>query len=374
MISLLKHPYHTETLKQYCTLTMIPTSRCLSQHAAKLFAILLAGIAYFAIFVTTAQCQTPTVSIVNNSRGGYSVFYVGDSWTVAIENGQANAEVIVSTSSGSASVGYTNGTGQFSLDGTMVQSDVGTWHETWTVGGVTASPSPLSFVVNPVNPTVSILNTSIGGSEVFYVGNAWTVGITNGPANAEVVVSTTAGSASVGYTNSQGSFSLSGYMSSLDVGTWNETWTVGGIIATPDPLSFVVYPAQAATCDFAAAGPGTLFSLDYVDSFTWEIVYQASGSGVVHAALNPAGYCHMFGDSWNIGGSMYAFRTSLGTYFDEWAVGDAGGRPGFYLYAPEDYYPFFDTTALGFLAINITNGDFYFIPVIVGSYVEFVWF
>lgn len=373
MISLLKHPYRTETPKQFCTLTMISTSRCLSQHAAKLFAILLAGIGYFAIFVTTAQCQTPTVSIVNNSRGGHSVFYVGDSWTVTIENGQANAEVIVSTSSGSASVGYTNGAGQFSLDGTMVQSEVGTWHETWTVGGVTAAPDPLSFVVNAVSPIVAIANTSIGGSVVFYVGNAWTVTITDGPANAEVIVSTTAGSASVGYSNSQGGFTLNGFMSSVDVGTWDETWTVGGITATPDPLSFVVYPAQATSCDFQAAGSGTVFSLDYVDSFTGYIGYQALGYSTVTAALNPAGYCVMYGDSWDIGSSMYAYRTFLSAYLNQWEVGDTGYRPG-YAPPPEYYYPFFDATALGFVAVNVTNLDTYFIPVIVGSYVEFIYY
>ena len=42
--------------------------------------------------------------------------------------------------------------------------------------------------------------------------------------------------------------SLSGYIGSGDVGTWNETWSVGGVNATPNPLTFLDVLARVGEC------------------------------------------------------------------------------------------------------------------------------
>lgn len=226
-------------------------------------------------------------------------------------------------------------------------------------------------------PTVQIINNTRGGSTVFYVGDTWTVTISGGAADAEVVVSIPGSSSPVGYTNVSGTFMLSGYMSAGDVGTWNETWTVGGVTATPDPLTFYVYPASASTCDLVAEGSTGIFSLDYVDSY-WPhyLVYQALGYTWVAGALDPAGYCVMYSDTVDLGSLMYAARTILTPYLDQWEIGDAGGyRPGYDPdIGPEAYYPYVDATGVGFVAINVTNGDLYFVPIVVGLLVDYIYY
>lgn len=90
-------------------------------------------------------------------------------------------------------------------------------------------------------PTVSIENVTRGGTSDFYVGDTWNVTITGGAPSAEVDVCISSGCSPEGYTDVNGNFLLPGYMSGGDIGTWSETWSVAGVIASPDPLTFNVY-------------------------------------------------------------------------------------------------------------------------------------
>ena len=165
-------------------------------------------------------------------------------------------------------------------------------------------------------PSVSITNTTRGGNTAFYVGDAWTISITGGAANAQVEICIPGSCSSEGYSDGNGNFSLGGYMASGDVGTWNETWSVGGVTAAPDPLTFYIYPSSAATCDLTTSSPTAIYSEDYLDIYA-NIWYQALGSTYVSGVLDPAGYCVMYSDSWSFGPSMSGARTISQPYVDQ---------------------------------------------------------
>jgi len=79
-------------------------------------------------------------------------FRVGDSWQATI-TGPANQPVwLQSSRSGSpiilSQLGSTDSTGHFVLTGTVGQGDIGSWSETWYVGGVNISGITLSNAVN----------------------------------------------------------------------------------------------------------------------------------------------------------------------------------------------------------------------------------
>jgi hypothetical protein len=219
-------------------------------------------------------------------------------------------------------------------------------------------------------PTVSVTNTTRGGSTVFYVGDTWTVTITGGAPSSAVQVCIPGSCSTEGDTDGYGNFGLSGYMASWDVGTWNETWSVGGVTATPDPLTFYVYPTSAETCNLYTSGSLAIESVDYIVDGFGDIGYQALGYTYVSGVLDPSGYCVMYSDEWDFGPSMSGSRTSLTPYIDQWYIADNGYRPG-YTYDPPSYYPYFDATGLGFVAINVTNGDLYFDPVVIGLVVYY---
>ena len=88
--------------------------------------------------------------IFTSSRGGTNVFQVGDTWQVQITGASPNSPVTVSgsmpggTFSGT-SMGSTDNSGNFSKSGTFDTSTVGSWQETWAVGG--AQSGTVSFTV-----------------------------------------------------------------------------------------------------------------------------------------------------------------------------------------------------------------------------------
>jgi hypothetical protein len=57
--------------------------------------------------------------------------------------------VSVSEAGWFGSVGYTDASGLFWLNGIVGSNVVGTWQQTWTIGGVVAQPSPLQFTITP---------------------------------------------------------------------------------------------------------------------------------------------------------------------------------------------------------------------------------
>lgn len=84
-----------------------------------------------------------------SSRGG-TAFQVGDTWQISITGATPNAPVTVSgsmmgSSFSGTSMGTTDSSGNFSKSGTFDTSTVGSWQETWAVGG--AQSGTVSFTV-----------------------------------------------------------------------------------------------------------------------------------------------------------------------------------------------------------------------------------
>jgi hypothetical protein len=94
------------------------------------------------------------------SRGG-STFYPGDTWTVRITGSLPNAPVAVQGGRDGASditpTGATDANGNFTLSGTFMLADAGSWQETWMVGSDTVATCSFSLV--PPVPPASDPNT-----------------------------------------------------------------------------------------------------------------------------------------------------------------------------------------------------------------------
>lgn len=160
-----------------------------------------AAVAIYGGTATVQQQQQPTYTpsysprlSFANSRGG-NILYPGDTWTVSIAGGAPNSQVVVqggkNGATGSNVMGNTDGGGNFSLSGTLTPDTVGSWSETWSVGGTVAGS--FSFVVQPVassttqstaqNPsgsTGSTLTTGGGTSAVNTGGGASPAGFSFG--------------------------------------------------------------------------------------------------------------------------------------------------------------------------------------------------
>jgi len=93
--------------------------------------------------------STPTVQIVDNNTGSLTTLAVGDSFSFQVSGAPPLSLVSVSEVGWSGSVGYTDASGLFFLNGIVGSNVVGTWQQTWTIGGVLAQPSPLQFTITP---------------------------------------------------------------------------------------------------------------------------------------------------------------------------------------------------------------------------------
>jgi hypothetical protein len=108
----------------------------------------------------------------------------------------------------------------------------------------------------PVTPSVSgghVTFTSSRGSNALQVGDTWLVSITGATPNAPVTATVGSSTSPMGTTDSSGNFSLAGTARSQDVGTWNESWSVGG--APSGSFGFTVSAPVAAAA--ASATPQT---------------------------------------------------------------------------------------------------------------------
>ena len=133
--------------------------------------------------------------IFTSSRGGTNAFQVGDTWQVQITGATPNSPVTVSgsmpgsTFSGT-SMGSTDNSGNFSKSGTFDTSTVGSWQETWAVGG--AQSGTISFTVAAATtPTGQSIISSSGAASG---GGTATGGSTNaGSTTGSTSSTTTAG-------------------------------------------------------------------------------------------------------------------------------------------------------------------------------------
>jgi phospholipase C len=101
----------------------------------------------FELFNFNLPAPTLNLAVTGNQSG--TTYHVGDSFTLTI-TGMGYARQAVSVSeNGSAPVtmGAINGS-TYTVSGTWAAGDVGTYKQTWYVGGVAITPS-LSFSVQP---------------------------------------------------------------------------------------------------------------------------------------------------------------------------------------------------------------------------------
>jgi len=91
----------------------------------------------------------PTVQIIDNDTGSMTTLMVGDSFSFLVTGAPPSSLVFVSETGWSAPLGYSDASGSFRLRGTTGSDVVGTWRQTWTIGGVMAQPSPLQFTIIP---------------------------------------------------------------------------------------------------------------------------------------------------------------------------------------------------------------------------------
>ncbi len=123
-----------------------------------------------AFGITTPPPQTGSgsagaarLSFTNLTSGNNSSFKVGDRWQIQISGAPPNAPVSVNGGMNGANVlsaqGSTDANGNWSLNGQMDQSQVGSWQETWRVNNQIVQS--LSFTVSPSGSVVT--STSTGG-------------------------------------------------------------------------------------------------------------------------------------------------------------------------------------------------------------------
>lgn len=97
------------------------------------------------------QTSPVSVSITNLNTQSHTAFRVGDDFTLTV-TGAPNAQITITIfyqdgHIGSAILGTTNSTGRFDYTGRFSASDVGTYTENYTVGGV-LWPNSLHFTVS----------------------------------------------------------------------------------------------------------------------------------------------------------------------------------------------------------------------------------
>ncbi len=107
---------------------------------------------------------TPRVTFTN-SRGG-NILYPGDTWTVRITGGRPSSTVYVMGGKNGASdttrMGVSDSSGNFELSGAVSSAEVGSWAESWSVGGTPAGS--FSFVVQPTATTPATVPPASGGT------------------------------------------------------------------------------------------------------------------------------------------------------------------------------------------------------------------
>jgi len=223
-------------------------------------------------------------------------------------------------------------------------------------------------------PTVQLTNLTRGGTN-FIVGDEWRIDIT-GPPHEEVKVCATHNGQSLGCTvygetDATGRFVLSGIMDPSTVGSWVETWYVGGVQATP-VLHFEVYPPP---CEgFAVPVPPVMVSQDY---YYWPYQYYpdqiSPGSAVVGAELTTAHCAFVFTSVEPLGYppmisadlALFSPLTVIWQAYDNMDLGAYGFDERCYYC----YYPIVQSAGFTFIAVDPYLNT-YIVNTGVGLYVE----
>jgi hypothetical protein len=119
----------------------------------------LGNVSGLELWEDAGSYSSSSVTLTNLTRSSPN-FQVGDSFLLQITGFPGQSVALTSFQNGAtlppATEGTTDNSGHFQLTGVMGLGSVGSWIETWSVGGVTATPT-LSFTVStnnlPVSPT-----------------------------------------------------------------------------------------------------------------------------------------------------------------------------------------------------------------------------
>jgi len=90
----------------------------------------------------------PTLQLIN-ATSGLDVFHAGDEAKAIVTGGLPFSQVTVTIGNWTGNLGYTDETGSFTFSGRTDASIIGTWSETWSIGGVIANPNPLTLTILP---------------------------------------------------------------------------------------------------------------------------------------------------------------------------------------------------------------------------------
>ncbi len=145
--------YEGETITSPQQIANIPTALPSAYTSSTAIAPTPAGMPSVAAAAVSQAVIPTSASLLNTSRPSASSFQVGDSWTLTI-TGAPNSPVTDAASQngqslGTTPYGSTDGNGNFSLSGTIGSGQIGTWSETWAVGGVAAPTLNFTIVAGP---------------------------------------------------------------------------------------------------------------------------------------------------------------------------------------------------------------------------------
>lgn len=212
-------------------------------------------------YYTGSSGQPVKAGVTTTSRG--SVFGVIDGSSVLIESIPVSSgthsiaadskrnlifvPMIQTTGPTAIPVGDQNFTGAVNASPTVSQLTCGTSNGCIAVyksGQNSDSDSPYQGT-----PSAQIVDNNTGSNTALTVGDTFTFTIAGAPPFSLVHVSETSSilgvsvpiyTADVGYTDANGAFSLTGAVTTSLIGTFQQTWTAGGVPVQPSPLTFSV--------------------------------------------------------------------------------------------------------------------------------------
>lgn len=247
-------------------------------------------------------------------------FAVGDTFQVTISNAPPDAPVFVSQTPGTtAQVGQTDDYGNFTLTGIQQSTDIGSFTQVWSVGGVTLSPA-LSFVVGDLG-TGTLSATSLGETADGHLEGVSTLAINNG------VISTYSATA-LDYTAS----------------LYYDSDTVATLFDEGNPIAQSEAPVDTNTATSLSANANAWDDYD-LQTDHYAVAFFVSG-GYYENPLYWGNSCYAeSGDCSIDGGGSYAFYVEAAFIYVGSTLADQSYVP------PDEAAPAFDLSAYdGFLA------------------------
>jgi len=146
-----------------------------------------------------------------------------------------------------------------------------------------------------------------------------------------------------------------GSFSTGEIGSWSETWYVGGVTATP-VLNFTVSAPPPPPCTGnAVAFPGSIFSTDFYVGADEEPTFIEPGSTYVGAAITGGSCIFAYSNLQVFGYPSYMSASvttgpydAVGTVFDN----ESTGAYGFAGRCRDCFYPIVEYSMMNFVAVD----------------------